>query len=328
MKRLFAPMAVAVMLSLGACHQGRQNGGPQAATAAKTDSTAAPADSQESALEFPPLMAFVVKGAPLFVPFNDGDLPDQGRSLRQSPEGYALFLLGDEAFDVSFAKEKNKELKEDESSINQYLYKEADKMKGMTYDFARADDVKKYMDTHGDMLPEGDIVPMEMAEGVLVGRDYMKQHVLLNVQPTTTEDPDGPTFPEAVVRKVEKMIGMKVETGRVSAVFGKAEYEFGVMTTAKKGNMALGIYVLTKGSDVSISVDTLRANVEDGNIDWSMADPDSYMEPSVSVVAKSDAGLEIFCSVPDEETTEYLLLRQKGDRLKRERMGAFLLRYE
>ena len=52
-----------------------------------TDTTSSAAENAEAqaAPEFPPLMAFCVKGQPLFVPFNDGDIPGEGKDLKQSP---------------------------------------------------------------------------------------------------------------------------------------------------------------------------------------------------------------------------------------------------
>lgn len=295
-----------------------------------TDTTTAAVNNAEAqaAPEFPPLMAFCVKGQPLFVPFNDGDIPGEGKDLKQSPQTYTTFIMGDEAFDVTFKEEKNKQLKEDESCINQYLYQSVMNMKGMVFNFADNKAVEKYLNTHGDMLPEGDIIPMEFNDGILVTTDFLKSHSLLKYMATTTEDPDGPTFPEKVVKQVEKIIGTKVAKNRISTIFGKEEYQFGVMTTEKKGNYALGMYVLAKGADVSLCVDTLKADETDGSIDWSMADPDNYQEPKISVVLKGENGLEIFCSVPDAETQNFLWLKQEADKLKSQSLGNFPLRYE
>ena len=331
MKRL-SFWAMALALGLCACNnsskqqsaEGQPEKQPKQATAAGKESAAL-----EDEAEFPPLMAFCVKGQPLlFVPFNDGDIPGGGKDLKSSPKTYTTYILGEEAFDVTFKEEKNKQLENDESCINQYLYMSEDKMKGMVYNYADAAAVDKYLNTHGDMLPEGEIVPMQFAEGLLVTPDYMKTHSLLKFMDTTTEDPEGPTFSENVIKRVEKLIGMKVENNRVATMLGGDVYEFGVMTTGKKDNYALGMYVLAKGNDVSLCVDTLRASEEDGNIDWSMADPDTYQEPNVIAVVKGEKGLEIFCSVPDAETTNFLWLRQEGTELKQRSLGSFFQHYD
>ena len=323
-------MAMALTVGLCACNNSsKQAAGNEAGQQPTAKGAEASGEvAEEAAPEFLPLVGFYVKGEPLFVPFNEGDIPEKGKGLKQSPEKYEVFLMGDETFDVAFSKEKNPDLKNDESYINQYIYKSADKMKGMLYSFADVKVAEKFMATHGDVMPEGEIVPMEYTEGLLVTKDYLKSRKLMKYRDTTTEDPDGPVFSESVIKKVEEMIGMKVEKNRVATVIGKDEYEFGVMTTGKKGDFALGVYVLSGAGNVSLRVDTLKADVEDGQIHWSMADPEYYTEPDISVVTKGEKGLEIFCSVPDEEATNFLLLRQEGTELKQKHLGSFYQQYE
>ena len=119
-------------------------------------------------MDVPPVTAVVVKGLPLFAPFNEGDLFDGGKALRETPEKYNKFIVNGQCFDVSYKEEKNKQLKNDTSYFNQYFYQMEDGMKGQLYTFADAKAVEEYMQNNGEVTPEGDVIVQEYMEGILV----------------------------------------------------------------------------------------------------------------------------------------------------------------
>ena len=67
--------------------------------------------------DVPPVLAVCVKGQLLFAPFNEGDLIDEGKVLRQSPQKYTQFIMGEEAYTIAYMEEKNKDLEHDTSYL-------------------------------------------------------------------------------------------------------------------------------------------------------------------------------------------------------------------
>ena len=322
-------LAWAVITCLCACNDKAKQQSSADGTA-KTETTAG-SESQEG-MDVPPVLASCVKGLPLFAPFNEGGIIDEGRVLKQSPEKYTKFILGDAVFDVTYKEEKNKDLEHDDSYLNQYVYKSKDLMKGQLYTFADPKAVEEYMNTHGDMTAEGDIIPMEFAEGILVSADYLKGRSVIRHFPTTTEDPTSPEFPAAIVAKVEKMLGMKVEKNRISCLFGKNdEYNFGVMQTKPNDKYGIAAWVLAEGNNVSIYTDTCEVVNEDGEsrVYWSNYDPDEYMEPNIVAVVKGEKGLDIYAQhMNTDETSYYYIMRQEGTEFKKLDLGGFYQMYE
>lgn len=284
---------------------------------------------QEEGDEVPAVMAEHINGMPLFAPFNEGDITNGGRVLKQSPEKYTKFILGDAVFDVSYKEEKNKQLEHDNSYLNQYIYKSKDEMKGQLFSFADAKAVERYMQTHGDMTAEGEIIPQEYKEGILVPAEYLQNRSVMKFRDTITEDPEEPQFPAEVIAAVEKMLGAKVERNRVATIFGEDEYKFGVMRTKPNEKYGIAAWVLAKGNDVSIWTDTCEVVPEEGRVYWSSYDPDEYMEPHTLAVVKGDKGLDIYVfHMSTDETTNFYLMRQEGPKLRQIGMGGFYQMYE
>ena len=321
-------LALAVMTGLCACNDKPKQNSEQTPSegTAKTEVAA-----QESA-EVPPILAPCVNGLPLFAPFNEGDIIDEGRILKQSPEKYTKFIMGDEVFDVTYKEEKNKDLDHDGSYLNQYFYKSKDLMKGQVYNYADPKAVENFLKTHGDMTVEGDIVPRDYWEGILVSADYLKGRSVIRHFPTTTEDPDGPEFSANVIANVEKALGMKVEKNRISCLFGKNdEYQFGIMQTKPNDKYAIAAWVLAEGNNVSIYTDTCEVVNEEGEsrVYWSNYDPDEYMEPNIVAVVKGENGLDIYAQhMNTDETSYYYLMRQEGTKMKQINLGGFYQMYE
>lgn len=277
--------------------------------------------------DMPPVLTFCVKGLPLFAPFNEGDLINEGKALKETPERYTKLILGESIFDVSFKEEKNKQLEHDGSYMNQYVYKMKDEMKGQLYTYADPKAVEEYMQTHGDISAEGEVYPMEYAYGILVPADYLKERTVMKSFATTTEDPTQPQFSAGVIAQVEKMVGAKVESNRIAYVFGDDEYNFGVMKTKPNDEYALAIWVLAKGNEVCIHTDTCE--VEGGEVVWSNYDPEEYLEPGVLAVVKGKNGLDIYSThASTDETMNYMLIRQEGPKMKIFDMGGFYQMYE
>jgi len=326
-KNILISMALMALLSSG-CTKKKQPAADAGADAAATVNATSPGTTPKD-LGAPPVVASCVTGLPLFAPFNEGDIMDGGKALRQTPEKYTYFILGETCLEVSYKEEKNKQLAHDNSFLNQYVYKTKDEMKGQVYTYADPKAMEQYLSTHGDMSDEGEVIPVDYKEGILVTADYLKGRSILSFYPTTTEDPDGPAFPAGIVTKVEKLLGVKVEKSRIVTVIGDEEYQFGIMTTQPNDAYGIAAWVLSKGSDISIWTDTCEVVKEDGRVYWSNYDPDEYMEPQMMAVVKGPDGLDLYCThASTDETMNYFLMRQKGNRLVKYGLGGFYQQYE
>ena len=279
--------------------------------------------------DVPPVLAVCVKGQPLFAPFNEGDLIDEGKVLRQSPQKYTQFIMGEEAYSITYLEEKNKDLEHDTSYLNQYVYKSADGMKGQSFNYADPESLEQYMMTHGETLPEGDFVPMEYTYGIIVGTDYLKDRNIMSFYSTTTEDPTEPQFGKEVIAKVEKALGAKVEHNRVSNIIGDEEYQFGIMRTQPNDKYGIAAWVLAKGNDITLWTDTCEVVEDEHRVYWSNYDPDEYMEPAIIAVVKGNNGLDIYCNhMSTDETANYMMMRQKKSSFVKVDMGGFYQMYE
>lgn len=317
--------AMAVFCS--ACNKTSAQQGEQAQSADATEENNTL--TKEEKEELPPVLAVCVKELPLFAPFNEGDIINGGRDLKQTPEKYTKLILDDVVYDVTYKGEKNKELKNDESTINQYYYKNNDAMKGQLFDYADPKAIASHLKTHGDMTAEGEVIPQEYADGILVSADYLKGRTVMKVRATTTEAPGEPQFPADIVEKVEKILGQKVDQSRIAYLFGKDECQFGVMRTKPNDKYGVAAWVLADGKDVCVWTDTCEVVKEENRIYWSSIDPDEYMEPIVKAVVKGENGYEIYAiHMNTDEMAHYYLMRQKGNKMQQTSMGSFYQQYE
>ena len=311
------------------CAKGKEAGNATSESASMASADNVSAAGAWEGDEVPPVLAVYVKGLPLFAPFNEGDIIDEGKVLRQSPGRYTQFIMGEEAYGIAYQEEKNKDLEHDTSYLNQYVYKSADGMKGQLFSFADPKAIELYMTTHGDVMPEGDLIPMEYTYGIIVGADYLKDHSITSFYSTTTEDPTEPQFGKEVIAKVEKALGAKVEANRVSHIIGDEEYQFGVMRTQPNDKYGIAAWVLAKGNDITLFTDTCEVVEEEHRVYWSNYDPDEYMEPGVIAVVKGKNGLDIYCThMSTDETANYMLMRQKNSKFVKFDMGGFYQMYE
>ena len=283
--------------------------------------------------DVPPALAVYVNGLPLFAPFNEGDIMAEGKMLRQSPEKYTKFILNGACLDITYKEEKNKDLDHDTSYINEYYYQMEDEetgqkldgMKGQIFSFADAKAVEKYMQTHGDRTEEGELIPMDYTDGIIVSADYLKDRTVMEGHYTTTEDPLGPQFDASTEAAVEKIVGAQVLKNRIRYVIGD-EYHFGIMTTQPNDKFGVAAWVLEKAGEVTVWTDTCE--VIDGEINWSNYDPEEYNEPCIIAVVKGKEGLDIFCThMSTDESVNYYLMRQRGKKMTRYPMGSFYQRY-
>ena len=312
-----------------ACAKGKDAGKTTGESENTTSVSKVSAEGVWDGDEVPPVLAVCVKGLPLFAPFNEGDILNEGKTLRQSPEKYTQFIMGEEAYGIAYQGEKNKNLDHDTSYLNQYLYKSADGMKGQQFRFANPNAIEQYMTSHGDVLPEGDYIPMEYAYGIIVGADYLKSRSIVSFYSTTTEDPTEPQFSKEVIASVEKTLGAKVEMNRISHIIGDDEYQFGVMRTQPNDKYGIAAWVLAKGNDITIWTDTCEVVEEEHRVYWSNYDPDEYMEPGILAVVKGKNGLDIYCThMSTDETANYMLMRQKNSSFVKFDMGGFYQMYE
>ncbi len=325
MKKMLMGCLVMAFCAIG-CAKTEQKSGNETTEQSAVGKVAADEGVMEGA-DVPPVFTLCVKGLPLFAPFNEGDLLNEGKALRETPAKYTKLIIGESVFDVSYKEEKNKQLEHDDSYMNQYVYKTKDEMKGQLYTYVDAKALEEYMQTHGDTSAEGELYPMEYAYGILVSADYLKDRSVMKSFATTTEDPTEPQFSASVIAKVEKMVGAKVESNRIAQVIGNDEYNFGVMKTKPNDEYALAVWVLAKGDEVCIHTDTCM--VEGGEVMWSNYDPEEYMEPGILAVVKGKNGLDIYCShASTDETVNYMLMRQEGTRMRKYDMGGFYQMYE
>lgn len=325
MKKLLMGCLVMAFCAIG-CAKTEQKSGNETTEQSAAGNVAADEGVMEGT-DVPPVLTLCVKGLPLFAPFNEGDLLNEGKALKETPAKYTKLIIGESVFDVSYKEEKNKQLEHDGSYMNQYVYKSKDEMKGQLYTYANAKALEEYMQTHGDTSAEGELYPMEYAYGILVSADYLKDRSVMKSFATMTEDPTEPQFSASVIAKVEKMVGAKVESNRIAQVIGNDEYNFGVMKTKPNDEYALAVWVLAKGDEVCIHTDTCM--VEGGEVMWSNYDPEEYLEPGVLAVVKGKNGLDIYCShASTDETMNYMLMRQEGTRMRKYDMGGFYQMYE
>ena len=311
------------------CAKGKEasNTTDEPASTTSTGNVSAAGDWESN--EVPPVLAGYVKGLPLFAPFNEGDIINEGKALKQSPNQYTQFIMGEEAYGITYQEEKNKNLENDTSYLNQYLYKSADGMKGQLFSFEDPKTIEQYMTSHGDVMPEGDLIPMEYTYGIIVGADYLNDRSIISFYSTTTEDPTEPQFSKEVIAKVEKALNAKVETNRISHIIGDEEYKFGVMRTQPNDKYGIAAWVLAKGNDITIWTDTCEVMEEEHRVYWSNYDPDEYMEPGVIAVVKGKNGLDIYCThMSTDETANYMLMRQKNSKFVKFDMGGFYQMYE
>lgn len=316
------------IIALG-CAKGKEavNATDQPESTANADNASAAGTWEGN--EVPPVLAICVKGLPLFAPFNEGDIINEGKVLRQSPGQYTQFIMGEEAYGITYQEEKNKNLENDTSYLNQYIYKSADGMKGQLFSFADPKAIELYMTTHGEVMPEGDFIPMEYAYGIIVGADYLNDRSIMSFYSTTTEDPTEPQFSKEVIAKAEKALGAKVEKNRISHIIGDEEYQLGVMRTQPNDKYGIAAWVLAKGNDITIFTDTCEVVEEEHRVYWSNYDPDEYMEPGVLAVVKGKNGLDIYCThMSTDETANYMLMRQKNSSFVKYDMGGFYQMYE
>ena len=326
---LTSVLVVLIAVIAMGCAKGKEAGNATSESASTASADNVSAAGAWEGDEVPPVLAVYVKGLPLFAPFNEGDIIDEGKVLRQSPERYTQFIMGEEAYGIAYQEEKNKDLEHDTSYLNQYVYKSADGMKGQLFSFADPKAIELYMTTHGDVMPEGDLIPMEYTYGIIVGADYLKDHSITSFYSTTTEDPTEPQFGKEVIAKVEKALGAKVETNRVSHIIGDEEYQFGVMRTQPNDKYGIAAWVLAKGNDITLFTDTCEVVEEEHRVYWSNYDPDEYMEPGILAVMKGKNGLDIYCThMSTDETTNYMLMRQKSSKFVKFDMGGFYQMYE
>ncbi len=325
MKKLLMGCLVMAFCAIG-CAKTEQKSGNETTEQSAAGNVAADEGVMEGT-DVPPVFTLCVKGLPLFAPFNEGDLLNEGKALKETPAKYTKLIIGESVFDVSYKEEKNKQLEHDDSYMNQYVYKTKDEMKGQLYTYADAKALEEYMQTHGDTSAEGELYPMEYTYGILVSADYLKDRSVMKSFATMTEDPTEPQFSASVIAKVEKMVGAKVESNRIAQVIGNDEYNFGVMKTKPNDEYALAVWVLAKGDEVCIHTDTCM--VEGGEVMWSNYDPEEYMEPGILAVVKGKNGLDIYCShASTDETVNYMLMRQEGTRMRKYDMGGFYQMYE
>ncbi len=325
MKKMLMGCLVMAFCAIG-CAKTEQKSGNETTEQSAVGKVAADEGVMEGA-DVPPVFTLCVKGLPLFAPFNEGDLLNEGKALRETPAKYTKLIIGESVFDVSYKEEKNKQLEHDDSYMNQYVYKTKDEMKGQLYTYADAKALEKYMQTHGDTSAEGELYPMEYTYGILVSADYLKDRSVMKSFATMTEDPAEPQFSASVIAKVEKMVGAKVESNHIAQVIGNDEYNFGVMKTKPNDEFALAVWVLAKGDEACIHTDTCM--VEGGEVMWSNYDPEEYMEPGILAVVKGKNGLDIYCShASTDETVNYMLMRQEGTRMRKYDMGGFYQMYE
>lgn len=330
MKRIILLTSVALMaiIAIG-CAKGKETGNTDSGSENATSANTSTVEGAWEGDEVPPVLAVCVKGLPLFAPFNEGDMINEGKVLKQSPESYTQFIMGEEAYSITYQGEKNKDLEHDTSYLNQYLYQSADGMKGQQFNYTDPKAIDHYMMTHGDVLPEGDFIPMEYTYGIIVGADYLKDRTIMSFYSTTTEDPTEPQFNSQVITKVEKALGMKVEHNRISHIIGDEEYHLGIMRTQPNDKYAIAAWVLAKGDDITIWTDTCEVVEEEHRVYWSNYDPDEYMEPQILAVVKGKNGLDIYCChMSTDETVNYMLMRQKKSSFIKYDMGGFYQMYE
>ena len=98
MKKMLMGCLVMAFCAIG-CAKTDQKSGNETTEQSAADNVAADEGVMEGA-DVPPVFTLCVKGLPLFAPFNEGDLLNEGKALRETPAKYTKLIIGESVFDV------------------------------------------------------------------------------------------------------------------------------------------------------------------------------------------------------------------------------------
>jgi len=292
----------------------------KAAKNVSSDSTAVSvSDGEESPA---PVFAVMPYGKDVFVPFGlDNDAITPEASIRKHPDRYTHLLAGNLDVEVTFGSEKNKELKEDQTALNHYMFGHDDKMKGLAYVVKGGEALKKYMSDPEDTQSMDDLPPY--LEGLLVTSDFVSTHELMTFQSHSIDGDNRPWSPY-VVEQVERMTGFKIQRSHVSSE-GNG-WKAGIMQTVPADRKGLGLLVLQDGERLYLHADTIAA-AENEDLEWSYSDPDLYYGPDVITAIKGKEGFILFCAFYYDASVGYLVYRTDGDALKEQMLCSFIFDY-
>ena len=105
MKKMLMGCLVMAFCAIG-CAKTEQKSGNETTEQSAADNVAADEGVMEGT-DVPPVFTLCVKGLPLFAPFNEGDILNEGKALRETPAKYTKLIIGESVFDVSYKEEKN-----------------------------------------------------------------------------------------------------------------------------------------------------------------------------------------------------------------------------
>ncbi len=282
--------------------------------------------------ELPPVAGFVAYSTyqpKVFVPFGDYNnlALDSVAPIHQHKKAYNLFIYKNDAYDVIYDSEQASELKEDQTYINDYLYRGNEDMKGYIYSFENDSSIMiKYLYDQDKTVTEDDWNYVNennletYASGLLVSGEWMRNRRLLDFQNLSDYENPQPADSD-IVSAVQTEIARKIVDSHIE-VLGDG-WQLCVMQTDSNGKDGVGVWALEYGDSLYLYTKTFDVDEETGDICWSMSDNSKFWGPEVYVVLESDGELLLYGALFDEATVEYLLLHCSEGKINITNLGTF-----
>lgn len=280
----------------------------------------------------PPVAGFVAYSTyqpKVFVPFGDIYNPaiDSLAPIRKDTKAYSLFLYKNDSYNVAYDSEQAAELPEDQSCLNDYLFRARDDMKGLLYTFDNDSSIMiKYLYDQNKTVTEDDWNYVNennleaYAAGLLVTKEWMRGRRLLDFENLSDFEHPEPADAD-IVAAVEKEIGRPIDSSHVEAI-GDG-WQLCAMQTASDGKDGVGVLALEYADSLYLYTETCEVDPESGEICWPMPDMDTFWAPELYVVIESDGELLLYGALIGDMRADYLLLRCSDRRITITDMGSF-----
>ncbi|MBR3456026.1 MAG: hypothetical protein IKH26_11970 [Bacteroidaceae bacterium] len=284
------------------------------------------------ATSLPPVAGFVAYSTyqpKVFVPFGDySNLAlDSVAPIHKHMKSYNLFIYKNDAYDVVYDSEQASELKEDQTYLNDYLYRGSEDMKGYLYTFDNDSSIMiKYLYDQDKTVTEDDWNYVNennletYASGLLVTKEWMKNRHLLDFQNLSDYENPQPADSD-IVSAVQTKIARKIVDSHTE-VLGDG-WQLCVMQTDSNGKDGVGVWALEYGDNLYLYTKVFDADEETGEVCWSMSDNTKFWGPEMYVVLESDGELLLYGALFDEATVEYMLLSCSDGKINITNLGTF-----
>lgn len=290
------------------------------------------AEEKTDKSQLPPVAGFVAYSTyhpQVFVPFGDeyNLAVDSVAPIRNQKRAYNLFIYKNDSYTMTYDSEQASELKDDQSYLNDYLYRGSEDMKGYLYAFDNDSSIMiKYLYDQDKTVTEDDWNYVNennleaYASGLLVTSEWMRGRRLLDFENVSDYEHPEPAD-TAIVEAVEREIGRKIVKSHVE-VLGD-DWQLCVMQSDNNGRDGVGVWALEYGDSLYLYTQTFEVDEETGDICWSMADTSEFWGPEVYVVVDSADELLLYGALFDESVVEYQLIRCAEGKISITSMGTF-----